>query len=93
MKNLLSLIIFISFGFAQDVLITISGTEYRGEFINKTDNFISFKAEGMLKAQKIDIKDIGSLILADGTVVIKNSNFIEDDVKNYGKEEMKKRQQ
>jgi hypothetical protein len=93
MKGILSLIIFVSFGFAQDVLIANSGTEYRGEFINKTDNSISFKAERMLKAQIIDIKTIGSLILADGTVVIKNSKFIEDDIKNYGKEEMKKRQQ
>ena len=93
MKGILSLIIFVSFGFAQDVLIANSGTEYRGEFINKTDNSISFKAERMLNAQKIDIKNIGSLILADGTVVIKNSYFIEDDVKKYGKEEMKKIQQ
>ena len=36
----------------------------------------------MLKAQIVDIKTIRSLILADGTVVIKNSNFIEDDLKN-----------
>ena len=78
MKGILSLIIFVSFGFAQDVLITNSGTEYRGEFINKTDNSISFKAERMLNAQNIQIETIESLILADGTAVIKNGYFIED---------------
>ena len=92
-KTLLILIILFTNIFSQDILITMKGTEYKGEFISKTDNSISFKAERMLKAQIIDIKTIGSLILADGTVVIKNSKFIEDDIKNYGKEEMKKRQQ
>ena len=56
----------------------MKGTEYKGEFISKTDNSISFKAVGMLNAQKIHIKTIERLILADGTVVIDYGYFIEE---------------
>ena len=77
-KTLLILIILFTNIFSQDILITMKGTEYKGEFISKTDNSISFKAVGMLNAQKIHIKTIERLILADGTAVIKNGYFIED---------------
>ena len=77
-KTLLILIILFTNIFSQDILITIKGTEYKGEFISKTDNSILFKAERMLNAQNIHIKNIESLILADGTAVIKNGYFIED---------------
>ncbi len=77
-KTLLILIILFTNIFSQDILITIKGTEYKGEFISKTDNSISFKAVGMLNAQKIHIKTIERLILADGTVVIDYGYFIEE---------------
>ena len=77
-KTLLILIILFTNIFSQDILITMKGTEYKGEFISKTDNSISFKAVGMLNAQNIQIETIESLILADGTAVIKNGYFIED---------------
>ncbi len=77
-KTLLILIILFTNIFSQDILITMKGTEYKGEFISKTDNSILFKAERMLNAQNIHIKNIESLILADGTAVIKNGYFIED---------------
>ena len=77
-KTLLILIILFTNIFSQDILITIKGTEYKGEFISKTDNSILFKAERMLNAQNIHIRNIESLILADGTAVIKNGYFIED---------------
>ncbi len=77
-KTLLILIILFTNIFSQDILITTKGTEYKGEFISKTDNSISFKAERMLNAQNIQIETIESLILADGTAVIKNGYFIED---------------
>ena len=77
-KTLLILIILFTNIFSQDILITMKGTEYKGEFISKTDNSISFKAVGMLNAQKIHIKTIERLILADGTVVIDYGYFIED---------------
>ena len=77
-KTLLILIILFTNIFSQDILITMKGTEYKGEFISKTDNSILFKAERMLNAQNIQIETIESLILADGTAVIKNGYFIED---------------
>ena len=77
-KTLLILIILFTNIFSQDILTTMKGTEYKGEFISKTDNSISFKAVGMLNAQNIQIETIESLILADGTAVIKNGYFIED---------------
>ena len=77
-KTLLILIILFTNIFSQDILITTKGTEYKGEFISKTDNSILFKAERMLNAQNIHIRNIESLILADGTAVIKNGYFIED---------------
>ena len=77
-KTLLILIILFTNIFSQDILITMKGTEYKGEFISKTDNSISFKAVGMLNAQKIHIKTIERLILADGTVVIDYGYFIEE---------------
>ena len=77
-KTLLILIILFTNIFSQDILITTKGTEYKGEFISKTDNSISFKAVGMLNAQKIHIKTIERLILADGTVVIDYGYFIEE---------------
>ena len=79
MRKILLIIIFLFTNiFSQDILITKKGTEYKGEFINKTDNSISFKAVGMLNAQNIQIETIKSLILDDGTVVINRGYFIED---------------
>ena len=79
MRKILLIIIFLFTNiFSQDILITKKGTEYKGEFINKTDNSISFKAVGMLNAQNIQIETIESLILDDGTVVINRGYFIED---------------
>ena len=70
MKKYLLVILFLSIGFGQDVLITNSGTEYKGKMINKDKYEIEFQIEGQFASQYVKTETIKSLILADGTVVI-----------------------
>jgi len=67
-----------SYSYGQDVLITNLGTVYKGKMIHKGDYNIAFKAEGYLSTQDVRIRTIESLILADGTTVIKNGYFVEE---------------
>lgn len=72
--------------FSQDKLITWEGTEYDGELISKSDHSVSFKAEGSLKPQRILVNGIQNLVLADGTIVIKNGEyFIGNSKKSFSK--------
>ena len=73
---LITVFLFLSIGFSQDVLITQGGTKYEGEFANSTDISVSFKAEGMASAQSIPIEKIVSLVLKDGTIVIVDRSYI-----------------
>ena len=84
MKRLIISLLFVTVSFAQDVLITTKGLEYKGEFIGVNDNIISFTAVGTLYPNNIHLIEIEKLVLADGTLVIDKSisEFIIADGKN-----------
>ena len=78
-KILLILIILFTNIFSQDILITTQGTEFKGKLMNAGEHWIVFKAQGMRETQEVKVEMIESLILADGTAVIKNGYFIDKE--------------
>ena len=79
-KKFLSLLLFIGLAWGQDVLITKTGSEYKGEMLKAGDYDIQFKAEEMQSAQNVRIEAIKSLILSDGTKVVRNGNLVKRDL-------------
>ena len=62
-----------------DILITKMGTEYKGKMLEAGYYKVQFQAEGMKSAQSVRIETIKSLVLSDGTEVVKNGYLIKRD--------------
>jgi len=69
MKRLIiSLLLFVTVSFAQDVLTTVSGTEYKGVFVGQQGKYILFKPVGSSNSQKIPITTLSKVKLDNGEV-------------------------
>ena len=79
MRKCLFTILLVSISLGQDVLITKMGTEYKGKMLEAGYYKVQFQAEGMKSAQSVRIETIKSLVLSDGTEVVKNGYFIKRD--------------
>jgi len=69
----------VSNSLAMDILITKMGTEYKGKMLEAGYYKVQFQAEGMKSAQSVRIETIKSLVLSDGTEVVKNGYLIKRD--------------
>ena len=87
MRKYLLVILFLSIGFGQDVLTTKEGIEYKGKMIEAGHYEVKFKGEGMPSPQNVKIEIVQSLILSDGTEIVKNGFLIRD---SFVKEEISK---
>lgn len=82
MRKYFLLVLLVSIGFGQDVLTTKEGTEYKGKMIEAGHYEVKFKGEGMPSPQNVKTEIIQSLILSDGTEIVKNGILIEDSFIN-----------
>ena len=79
MRKCLFTILLVSTSLGQDVLITKIGTKYKGKMLEAGYYKVQFQAEGMKSAQSVRIETIKSLVLSDGTEVVKNGYLIKRD--------------
>ena len=79
MRKCLFTILLVSNSLAMDILITKMGTEYKGKMLEAGYYKVQFQAEGMKSAQSVRIETIKSLVLSDGTEVVKNGYLIKRD--------------
>ena len=82
MRKYLLVISFISFGLGQDVLTTKKGIEYKGEVIEAGYDEVKFIREELPNPQNVKTEIIQSLILSDGTEIVKNGILIEESFVN-----------
>ena len=78
-RKCLFTILLVSNSLAMDILITKMGTEYKGKMLEAGYYKVQFQAEGMKSAQSVRIETIKSLVLSDGTEVVKNGYLIKRD--------------
>ena len=78
-RKCLFTILLVSISLSQDVLITKMGTKYKGKMLEAGYYKVQFQAEGMKSAQSVRIETIKSLVLSDGTEVVKNGYLIKRD--------------
>ena len=71
------MILFISVGLGQDVMILKMGARYEGEFLRKKSNKVHFKANNFSNLIKKSIKDIKELN-QNGKLLIKNGEWLVD---------------
>ena len=76
MRKCLFTILLVSISLAQDILITKMGTEYKAKMLEAGYYKVQFQAEGMKSAQSVRIETIKSLVLSDGTEMVKNGYLI-----------------
>ena len=69
----------VSISLGQDILITKMGTEYKGKMLEAGYYKVQFQAEGMKSAQRVGIETIKSLVLSDGTEVVRNGYLVKKD--------------
>jgi len=79
MRNYLLSIMLVSISLGQDILITKMGTEYKGKMLEAGYYKVQFQAEGMKSAQSVGIETIKSLVLSDGTEVVRNGYLVKKD--------------
>ena len=77
MRKYLLVILFISVGLGQDVMILKMGARYEGEFLRKKSNKVHFKANNFSNLIKKSIKDIKELN-QNGKLLIKNGEWLVD---------------
>ena len=78
MRKYISIILFISVGLGQDVLTTKKGIEYKGKIIEAGYDEVKFIREELPNPQNVKTEIIQSLILSDGTEIVKNGILIRD---------------
>ena len=82
MRKYLLVILFISVGLGQDVLTTKKGIEYKGEVIEAGYDEVKFIREELPNPQNVKTEIIQSLILSDGTEIVKNGILIRESFVN-----------
>ena len=86
MKKLLTiLLLFVSIN-AQDVLITIGGSQAKGQFIEVTEKHVVFQQLGIPVPSKIPKMSVARVVLSNGDVVY----MLTDEMTNEFKEKRKK---
>ena len=90
MKKLLSiLLLFVSIN-AQDVLITISGAEAKGIFIEVTEEHVVFQQSGASAPSKIPRTSVARVLLSNGEDAFSIGEGISDEFKEKHKEAIEK---
>ena len=79
MRKYLLPIMLVSISLGQDILITKMGTEYKGKVLEAGYYKVQFQAEGMKSAQSVGIETIKSLVLSDGTEVVRDGYLVKKD--------------
>ena len=79
MRKYLLPIMLVSISLGQDILITKMGTEYKGKMLEAGYYKVQFQAEGMKSAQSVGIETIKSLVLSDGTEVVRDGYLVKKD--------------
>ena len=82
MRKYLLVILFISVGLGQDVLTTKKGIEYKGKMIEAGYDEVKFIREELPNPQNVKTEIIQSLILSDGTEIVKNGILIRESFVN-----------
>ena len=82
MRKYLSIILFISVGLGQDVLTTKKGIEYKGKMIEAGYDEVKFIPGELPGPQNVKTEIIQSLILSDGTEIVKNGILIRESFVN-----------
>ena len=82
MKEYLLVILFISVGLGQDVLTTKKGIEYKGKMIEAGYDEVKFIPGELPGPQNVKTEIIQSLILSDGTEIVKNGILIRESFVN-----------
>ena len=86
MKKLLTiLLLFVSIN-AQDVLITIGGSQAKGKFIEVTEKHVVFQQSGIPVPSKIPKMSVARVLLSNGDVAY----MLTDEMTNEFKEKRKK---
>ena len=86
MKKLLTiLLLFVSIN-AQDVLITIGGSQAKGKFIEVTEKHVVFQQSGIPVPSKIPKMSVARVVLSNGDVVY----MLTDEMTNEFKQKRKK---
>ena len=86
MKKLLTiLLLFVSIN-AQDVLITIGGSQAKGKFIEVTEKHVVFQQSGIPVPSKIPKMSVARVVLSNGDVAY----MLTDEMTNDFKEKRKK---
>ena len=86
MKKLLTiLLLFVSIN-AQDVLITIGGSQAKGKFIEVTEKHVVFQQSGIPVPSKIPKMSVARVVLSNGDVAY----MLTDEMTNEFKEKRKK---
>ncbi len=82
MNRFLPLLILTGLLFGQDVLITISGNEAKGKFIEVTEKHIVFQQSGISVPSKIPKTSVARVVLSNGDVAF----FMTEEMKNQLKQ-------
>ena len=82
MRKYLLVILFISVGLGQDVLTTKKGIEYKGKMIEAGYDEVKFIPGELPGPQNVKTEIIQSLILSDGTEIVKNGILIRESFVN-----------
>ena len=80
MRKCLFTIVLVSISLGQDVLITKEGKKYKGKMLEVGYYKVQFQSERMKSAQSVKIRTIKSLVLSDGTEVVKNGYLVKRDL-------------
>ena len=82
MKRFLPLFILTGLLFGQDVLVTISGTQAKGKFIEVTKKHVVFQQSGIPVPSKIPKMSVARVVLSNGDVAF----FMTEEMKNQLKQ-------
>ena len=82
MKRFLPLLMLTGLLFGQDVLITISGSQAKGKFIEVTEKHIVFQQSGIPIPSKIPKMSVARVVLSNGDVAF----FMTEEMKNQLKQ-------
>ena len=80
MKHFLPLLILTGLLFGQDVLITISGNEAKGKFIEVTEKHVVFQQSGIPVPSKIPKTSVARVVLSNGDVAFSMTEEIKNQL-------------
>ena len=76
MARYISILVFIGFGWGQDVLLTIDKREFKGKLLEQSDKNTTFLPDGQKKPQKIPNRLIKEIRLESNRIIDFDNDFI-----------------